>query len=450
MFEQKGFVISPLKLITSVIGIVTVLYLMFICTIGRVSHKNKDFEIIDSTKVQIVSQAEFKGKYHDLIPSLFKKDSIPSDSAKITVIEVVTRPAVGEQNDNDILDRVEQFYYNTYDKLLGTLAILLSVFSILIAFFGGLIPYLRASKAEDQLKRINRKMELQKKSADRQLKEIGAKQKESQETANRLNELISSFNAFIEGYEKRISKLIDKGRRIRTKLTKLVDTYYELINVDEKTVKMLKEYVDNTEMLETLGESLNADDYLFRALYYLLTEDEESFHEEFSQCVNLDKTHNPYATVADTYAFKGLHEKSLVYYDKAISIDSNDPRIWHNKGVALMQSDQGEKAIKCFDEALKLDPYFLEALFGKGVCHLTLGQDEDTIKCYDEATRLQPTNAKAWYLKSCYYALNNMKDKMLKSLSTATKLDTDWKEMAIKDSEFTAYWDDPDFKKLVE
>jgi hypothetical protein len=39
---------------------------------------------------------------------------------------------------------------------------------------------------------------------------------------------------------------------------------------------------------------------------------------------------------------------------------------------------------------------------------------------------------------------------MLKSLQRAIELNPEYKEKATTDTDFKAYWDDPDFKKLVE
>ncbi|MDD4310035.1 MAG: tetratricopeptide repeat protein [Candidatus Cloacimonetes bacterium] len=406
MSEKRGFIITCLKWITSAIGIVTVLFLILTCTLGRVSYSSKDIGIIDSTKVTITTQAAFKGKYNGLIRDLFKKNSIPSDSAKIAVIEVVTRLADGEPSNNEVLNRVEQFYYNTHDKLLGTLAILLSVFSILIAFFGGLIPYLRSSKAEEQLNRIKRNMELQKKSADRQLKEISAKLKESKDTATKLSELKSDYCTFVDGYENRIQKLIDIGKRIRKRVTKIGETYFELISTDESAAKLLKEYVDSTEMLETLGENLDKENYLLRALYYQIIKDEEAFQNEFSICTKLDNTTSPYLTVAATYVLMDMPKTSIAYCDQAISIDRESSRSWFLKGLAHSGNGLQRDAINCFNEAINLQSDYVEAFVYKGVALRQLELPEDAIKCYEEAIRIKPDYDNAWYNKG--YTLDNM------------------------------------------
>lgn len=586
MSEQCSTYRKCWNCVKTAVVVIVVMLLIYYFAIARVSHSSKDIEIIDSTKVTIVTQAEFKSKYKDLIPNEIRKRSIPTDSAKIAVIEVVTRPADWEPSEKDILDRLDQFYYNTHDKLLGTLAILLSVFSVLIAFFGGVIPYLRSEKADNQLKEIDAQMKLQADYAKQQLKEIGAKLKESQETATKLNELNSNFCTFKEGYENRIQKLIDTGERIRTRLTKIGDSYFEQKLIDDAAIKSLKEYVNSTDMLETLGENLDGEDYILRARYYQLIKDEAAFQNEFAIWTKLDNTTGPYLAVACTFgamkipdkcieycdkalvmnpddssvwyikglalADKCLHEDAIkcfdealrlqyddvdallhkgiahrmlehfkeaiecfdmaivkkpnfvmalfnkgltLYklgltmdaikcYDDALKINRDESAIWFNKGVILSKTDQTDEAIKCYDEAIRIDPSFVKAYQNKGFILINKNHLEDAnkcldeaivldphnasiwhskgvallsdkrpvaaIKCFDEAIRLKPGYTYAWFGNSCCYAMLNMKGMMMESLKTAIRLDAKFKEEAPKDDHFIAYWEDPDFKKLVE
>ena len=403
MLERKGFAITCVKLITPVIVII-ILYLLFMCTIGRVSHENRHTEIIDSTKVEIVSQAEFKGKYHDLIPSLFKKDSIPSDSTKIAVIEVVTRPADGEISESDILGRVEQFYYDTHDKLLGTLAILLSVFSVLIAFFGGLIPYMRSTKAEEQLKIIEDKL------------------KESRNTTNSLNSLSADYAKLKEGFETHISKLRIKGERIREKLGMIGESYFEFTSIDENVRNQLRIYVDNTEMLEALGENLNDEDYLFRALYYQIIEDEDAFQQELSMCTAEDSTFLPYAIVADTYSKMSKYSKCILYYDKAIYIDPSQYQLWHNKGVSLWIIKKPKEALACLNEAIRLKPDYTKSWFIKGIVLSQLEQSEEAIKCYKEAISIKPDYDEAWLNQGVELSRIELHEDAIKCIDEAIKI----------------------------
>jgi len=447
--------------------VVFIVFIFYYFIVARVSHSSKDIGIIDSTKVTITTQTEFQAKYHDLIPQRFKKSNIPSDSINIAVVEVVTRPADWEPSDKDMLDRLEQFYYNTYDKLLGTLAILLSVFSVLIAFFGGLIPYLRSSEAE------------------RRLKEIDLKLKESQDTANNLEALKAEFTSLKEGFESHKAKLRAKGERIHSKLGKLGKSYFELSKIDEATKERLEEYVDSTEMLEILGESLSQSEYLFRALYYLITNDEETFHDEFEKCIHKDdQSYVPYAIIGDAYALMNNSVKAIEYYDQALALDSmkptvwynkgndlgkigryeeaikcydeairlkpNDCEAWNNKGTALCKLGKNEEAIKCYDEAIRLKPDYFSAWNNKGVALSQMGQHDEAISCFDEAIRIKPDFSDAWFNKACAFSILGQKDKMLEALTRAILINPIHKHEALTEDDILAYRDDPDFKKLVE
>jgi len=467
MTSKCGFIGKCRYCLTATMITIFVMLCIYYFIVARVSHSTKEIESIDSTRVSIITQSEFNGKYKNLIPNEFRKKSLPADTAKIAVIEVVTRPADWKPSDKDILGNLEQFYYNTYDKLLGTLAILLSVFSVLIAFFGGLIPYLRSSEAE------------------RRLKEIDAKLKESQDTADNLEALKAEFTSLKEGFENHKARLRAKGERIHSKLGKIGKSYFELSKIDEATKERLEEYVDSTEMLEILGESLSQSEYLFRALYYLITNDEETFHDEFEKCIHKDeKSYVPYAIIGDAYALMNNSVKAIEYYDQALALDSmkptvwynkgndlgkigryeeaikcydeairlkpNDCEAWNNKGTALCKLGKNEEAIKCYDEAIRLNPDYFSAWNNKGVALSQIGQHDNAISCFNEAIRIKPDFSDAWFNKACAFSILSHKDKMLEALTRAIIINPIHKHEALTEDDILAYRDDPDFKKLVE
>ena len=48
-------------------------------------------------------------------------------------------------------------------------------------------------------------------------------------------------------------------------------------------------------------------------------------------------------------------------YKKAIALDSNNPKTWHNLGNCLVQIGEVKTSLECFSRAVALDPEFLEA-----------------------------------------------------------------------------------------
>jgi tetratricopeptide (TPR) repeat protein len=178
------------------------------------------------------------------------------------------------------------------------------------------------------------------------------------------------------------------------------------------------------------------------------------------------------------------YEKAIICYEKGIKIKSDKYLAWNNKGTVLAKLEQYEKAIECFDKALAIKPDFHLAWNNKGFAFGNLEQNVKAIECFDKVLEIKPDDhqvwdnkgytlckmgkyeealyhhkkaidikldfADAWYNMACVYALMNNKEEMLKNLKTAIELDNINKEDAKTDEDFKAYWDDPDFKKLVE
>jgi tetratricopeptide (TPR) repeat protein len=52
----------------------------------------------------------------------------------------------------------------------------------------------------------------------------------------------------------------------------------------------------------------------------------------------------------------GKYEESLIYFDKAISVQPGDLSALYNKGFALRNLGRYEKAISYFDKAIEINP----------------------------------------------------------------------------------------------
>lgn len=184
------------------------------------------------------------------------------------------------------------------------------------------------------------------------------------------------------------------------------------------------------------------------------------------------------------YTAFGQHDKAIECYDKAIEIKPDDHEAWCIKGAAHRKLNQNEKVIECYDKALVIKPDDHEAWYNKGNAYTALGQHDKAIESYDKALEIKPDkheawnnkgnalnklrkyenalychnialginsdDADVWYNLACTYSLMNNKPEMLENLKKAIELDVTCKADAKKDKDFKAFWDDPDFKGLVE
>lgn len=195
-------------------------------------------------------------------------------------------------------------------------------------------------------------------------------------------------------------------------------------------------------------------------------------------------------------------DKQAEYYDAAIKNFPNDYRGFNNKGVVLYKKGDVDGAKAQFDkaEAIKAAPEVENNLgvialakndinaakeyFGKaagtgaeldenlGIAALLEGDYEkaetymgNSTSCnaalvkilldkFDAAIATLNANKEEiglkYYLKAVAYANKKDKDNALENLNKAAKLDAKWKEYAKTDMEFGAYFNDSNFKTIVE
>ncbi len=194
--------------------------------------------------------------------------------------------------------------------------------------------------------------------------------------------------------------------------------------------------------------------------------------------------------------------KQAEYYDMAIKNYPNDYRAYNNKGVVLYKQGKVDAAKAQFEkaESLKAAPEVENNLgvialakndinsakeyFGKaagtgaeldenlGVTALFEGDYEkaesylgNSTSCnaalvkilldkFDAAIATLNANKEEtglkYYLKAIAYASKSDKDSALENLNKATKLDSKWKDYAKTDMEFYAFFNDSNFKNIVE
>jgi protein O-mannosyl-transferase len=194
---------------------------------------------------------------------------------------------------------------------------------------------------------------------------------------------------------------------------------------------------------------------------------------------------------SDSWYYKGValeklkkYEKSIECFDKAIEIEPDNSVAWYNRGIALKNFGHYEEALKSYNKALEIKNDYFDAWINKGNLLKYLGNSDDAIKCYEKATEIIPDldvawysignyyytamnyeaaiqgydkviginkeHFNAWYNKACAHSLLKNKDEMLNALKRAIELNSKFKGSVKTDEDFKNYWDDPDFKKLVE
>jgi tetratricopeptide (TPR) repeat protein len=119
---------------------------------------------------------------------------------------------------------------------------------------------------------------------------------------------------------------------------------------------------------------------------------------------------------------KGDYRGMLADMDRAIFLDSQNARLYYNRGVA--KSMLGNKdALADYNQAIALDPNEASAYNNRGITKSDLGDNKGAIVDYDKAIALDANDAKAYYNRGNAKAKLNAPKDALKDFDRAISLD---------------------------
>ena len=110
-------------------------------------------------------------------------------------------------------------------------------------------------------------------------------------------------------------------------------------------------------------------------------------------------------SVGFVYAYQGLFEDALEYFDKVLETNPNYWMAHYKKGFSLSQLGQYDKAIQCYDKSIQIFPKFIDANYQKGIAYDYLGNLEKAIESFEYALKIDPENTDI--LNSLGYVLKN-------------------------------------------
>jgi tetratricopeptide (TPR) repeat protein len=80
---------------------------------------------------------------------------------------------------------------------------------------------------------------------------------------------------------------------------------------------------------------------------------------------------------------RGMYDKALEYYDRALEINPKSSDAWNNKGVALYSLNRVDEALQCYSRALEIDPDNLDAMRNIAFVHRATGDLERALELYE-------------------------------------------------------------------
>lgn len=184
----------------------------------------------------------------------------------------------------------------------------------------------------------------------------------------------------------------------------------------EKILKSLDEFDSRLELLEVLGATLESEDY-------------------YNRGYNLSN--------------KGEYKLSLKAFEKTIELDPKDVDAWIMKAIVLSELGRHKEAINANKKAIELDPTDAIIWSNYSASLLDIGKLEEGLKAANKAIELDSNYVRGWYNRACYYSKKSQKQNALSDLEKAIEINESYKDIAKTDTDFEKYWDDGDFKSLV-
>ena len=99
------------------------------------------------------------------------------------------------------------------------------------------------------------------------------------------------------------------------------------------------------------------------------------------------------------YARRTKYKEALVYYNKALSLDPNNPEAWYLRASLLIDTGKSKEALGDCEKAIALDQNYAPAWSKKGLALYNLEQFKEGLLASTRAASLNGNDVTAWYIK---------------------------------------------------
>jgi tetratricopeptide (TPR) repeat protein len=377
--------------------IIVIVILLFFGLRGCYYHPYHTISKVSSVSVDAMRFSKVRNKYADLMTkSDLEKINLP-DSANVIAIELNPRNNFSGTSDQEILDRIDQLYYNKYDNFVSILTLLLSAFAIIIAFFGGYIPYTQSVKSSNVFNDMIKRLEKQEKDNIQLNEKTEALNTELHDIFSMHNDLLLKFTKLDEKYTKRIEKEKKRIEILRKRIPPIdMSTVFGEMEIAKE---LLEKHYQLTENLLMLGGELENMDYVLRSARCIYQSD-PTLQDELNMWLSEDPDEYYLLIVAKAYDDKKNHNEAVKICDMVTAKNTKNELAWLIKAHSYSKMSDYLNVIKCYDELLRLNDkdyfshYYLAVAYAylnqkeKFLPHLKLALTND--KVFIEIAKTEP------------------------------------------------------------
>lgn len=145
-------------------------------------------------------------------------------------------------------------------------------------------------------------------------------------------------------------------------------------------------------------------------LYVMEKRSKLSFFAQFSSQIDKFRPETC-CIVANYHSMKGEHEKAIMYYQRALSLNKNCLSAWTLMGHEFVELKNSHAAIESYRRAVDTNSKDFRAWYGLGQAYEVLDMHLYALYYYQRATSLQPLDKRMWQaLGNCYEKTDKLED----------------------------------------
>lgn len=174
-----------------------------------------------------------------------------------------------------------------------------------------------------------------------------------------------------------------------------------------------------------LNDPLRLDDLdtYSNMLYVMEKRSKLSFLAQFASLVDKFRPETC-CIIANYHSMKCEHEKAIMYYKRALTLNKNCLSAWTLMGHEFVELKNSHAAIESYRRAVDTNPKDFRAWYGLGQAYEVLDMHLYALYYYQRATNLQPLDKRMWLaIGNCYEKIDKLEE-AIKSFEKALAIDT--------------------------
>ena len=279
---------------------------------------------------------------------------------------------------------------NVIDWWLGVIAIVLTVFGIVIPI-AGYFGYRRFQDIEAEAKTSAKEANKHLEEAKRIVEEIEGKRDEAEE----MLQSVSAQTAVDD--PKKASQAVESIQE-NPDASPINKTIAFAVSLQQQG--KIDDAIEKWRAVAHVAEENDRDQAAvawFSVGYLLQDEKPEDSISAYDKAIRLKPDDaDAYNNRGNAKGDLGRHDEAIADYDEAIRLKPDDAVAYYNRGSAKDDLGRYDDAIANYDEAIRLKPDYAGAYNNRGVAKGNLGRYDEAIGDYDEAIRLKPDYADAY------------------------------------------------------